>query len=73
LFIETTAVTRSIVGEIYRTPNTPELIFIDRCELITSKIGATSPNTNVVIGTDQNFDYLKTDEHTKTADLLNNF
>ena len=30
-------------------------------------------NHNIIIGTDQNFDYIKIDQHKNTEDLLNNF
>ena len=73
MFIETnyTNQQHTIVGEIYRIPNTPESISIERFDTILSKLDETS--LNVVIGSDQNFDYLKIATHDKTADLFNRF
>ena len=47
----------SIVGEIYRIPNTNVNLSIQRYEAILQKM--ESSNSQVIIGTDQNFDYLK--------------
>jgi hypothetical protein len=72
IFIETTGSTqRTIVGEIYRIPNTPDAISIERFESLLSKLQQKGASTT--IGTDQNYDYLKIDTHDKTSDLLNLF
>jgi len=47
----------SVVGEIYRIPNTSVNLSIQRYEAILHKM--ESSNSQVIIGTDQNFDYLK--------------
>jgi len=44
---------------------------VDRYDQISTKLTLTSKD--VIIGTDQNFDYLKIQQHTHTSDLLNNF
>ena len=72
IFIETTGPGRhAIIGEIYRVPGSNEIVSIDRFESILSKIH--TDNSDLIIGTDQNFDLLKIDVHEKTSDLLNIF
>ena len=61
----------TIVGEIYRVPNTSEITSINRYENITKKL--SDMPQNVIIGTDQNFDYLKVNSHKNTQDLLCTF
>ncbi len=63
--------TKYIVGEIYRAPNTNEQSSIDNYESTLMKLNNTK--VDCIIGTDQNFDYLKLDKHKKKQDLLNNF
>ena len=58
-----------IVGEIYRVPNTNEVISIKRHESTLNNIKETKIS-DVIIGTDQNFDYLKISEQQNIADLL---
>ena len=58
----------SIVGEIYRIPNTSVTLYIQRYEAILQKI--ESSNSQVIIGTDQNFDYLKIKSYKPSTDLL---
>jgi hypothetical protein len=72
IFIETTASNhRAVVGEIYRIPNTSEEISVQRYESLLTKLQQIAPT--IIIGTDQNFDYLKIESHSKTSDLLNLF
>ena len=72
IFIETLPADKStIVGEIYRIPNTNELLSLNRFETITDKLQVL--NKDIIIGTDQNFDYLKINTHKNTSDLLNQF
>ncbi len=59
----------TIVGEVYRVPNTNLQSFFDRYQSIIDKINAEKKD--VIIGTDQNLDYLKINDHTNTADFLN--
>ena len=61
----------TIVGEIYRVPNTSEITLINRYENITKKL--SDMPQNVIIGTDQNFDYLTVNSHKNTQDLLCTF
>ena len=57
IFLETNSnKTKTIVGEIYRIPNTNELDSIRHFETILNKLA--NINCNIIIGTDQNFDYL---------------
>lgn len=72
IFIETTGANhRTIVGEIYRIPNTSETASIERFEVLLNRLQQTG--SNVIIGTDQNFDYLKISSRDKPLDLLNLF
>lgn len=72
IFIETTSgPKKTIIGEIYRIPNTNELDSLNYFETILQQL--QSMNRDIIIGTDQNFDYLKVDTHSNTADLLNHF
>ncbi len=57
-----------ICGEIYRVPGTNEASFIDKYESILEKIN--SENKDIIIGTDQNLDYLKINDHANTAKFL---
>ena len=61
----------TIVGEIYRVPNTSEITSINRYENITKKLSEMPQN--VIIDTDQNSDYLKVNSHKNTQDLLCTF
>jgi hypothetical protein len=60
-----------IVGEIYRVPNTNEINSIKMYETISKQL--QNYNHNIIIGTDQNFDYIKIDQHKNSEDLLSNF
>jgi len=62
-----------VIGEIYRVPNTNESISISRYEQTLGKINDLKNIDYVIIGTDQNFDYIKLDKHTNTNNLLNHF
>lgn len=61
----------AIIGEIYRVPNSNELVSISRYDEIVRRL--QHYKHNIIIGTDQNFDYLKTDKHKNTEKLLNLF
>ena len=70
VFVEVFSKNRNIVtGEIYRIPNTSEKTFMDNYSIITEKIN--SENKDIIIGTDQNLDFLKCEVHTNTANFLN--
>ena len=69
IFIETTNMRKNIVvGEIYRIPNSNVALSLEYYDKIVSGIRG-----NAIIGTDQNFDLLKSISHTATTELLNNF
>ena len=53
-----------IVGEIYRVPGTDETQFIENYETIINKI--KTEHKRLIIGTDQNLDYLKINCHNNT-------
>ena len=56
------------VAEIYRVPNTNENMPIDRYGQSIAILSGS--NRDIIIGTDQNVDYLKVYEHNNTSDLL---
>ena len=69
IFIETAnTINTTIVGEIYRIPNTNSTLALARYDNILSKL---SNSPNVIIGSDSNFDLLQTDSHIPTTNLLN--
>ncbi len=57
-----------IFGEIYRSPNSNEIHFLETYERLISQL--KQGNKNLVIGTDQNLDLLKFHKHANTAELL---
>ena len=57
-----------VIGEIYRVPGTNENEFLTKYESIITKIRAE--NKKIIIGTDQNLDYLKIDVHNNTKKLF---
>lgn len=65
LFIETK---NAIIGEIYRTPNSNDLRTLGMYDSILSKL--QNYKNNIIIGTDQNFDFIKIDQHKNTEELL---
>ena len=59
----------ALIGEIYRVLNTNETNTKNMYESIHTKL--QNYKKNIVLGTDQNFDYIKIDQHKNTEDLLN--
>ena len=73
LFLEIKTKTKSImVGVIYRIPNTNQQTAISRYDTILSKLSSLK-NTDIILGSDSNFDYTKVDTHTNSSNLLNSF
>lgn len=62
-----------IVGEVYRIPNSNESLSVSRFKQVLDDICSVQNVNNVIIGTDQNFDYVKLDQHNNTNILLNHF
>ena len=60
-----------IIGEIYRVPNTNIDESLNKYETITELI--KQYKHPIIIGTDQNFNYLKLNEYSKTKELYNIF
>ncbi len=56
------------MGEIYRVPNVDENISLERYEAVLGKL--QKPKKNIILGTYQNFDFLKLQTHSATASLL---
>ena len=54
-----------IIGEIYRVPGKPEKQFLSDYEQLLDTI--SKENKNIIIGTDQNIDYLKINENTNAS------
>ena len=72
IFIETQVnKVNTIIGEIYRIPGINEGLSISHFERQLNLLN--NINHNILIGTDQNFDYLKINTHKHTSDLLNIF
>ena len=69
IFIETVH-NPTIVGEIYRVPNTGIKSSLNHSESLMSKLMG---NKSVIIGTDQNFDFLKIKINNNTSELLNTY
>ena len=68
-FVEITCKSKNtVIGEIYRIPGTNENDFIKTYEGIVKKI--KKEKKNIIIGTDQNLDYLKVHQHANTAKFL---
>lgn len=65
--------TKIVIGEIYRVPNTNENISILRFQETLDNINSITKVDEIIIGTDQNFDYVKLDNHTNTSILFNIF
>ena len=57
-----------MAGEIYRVPNTDETFFINKYEEITKII--LEENKELIIGTDQNLDFIKLNQHKLTENFL---
>jgi hypothetical protein len=57
-----------IIGEVYRVPGTDENFFLEEYNNILHNIG--KENKDLIIGTDQNLDYLKSETHVNTAKML---
>lgn len=69
LFVEVkTKEQNTIVGEIYRVPNTNERSSIERFHNVANKLKGIK--CDIIIGTDQNFDLLKYNTNKNTRDLL---
>lgn len=60
-----------MVGEIYRIPNTNANESLSRYETILENL--KNYHHPIIMGTDQNFNYLKIEEHGKTKELYNLF
>ena len=59
------------MGEIYRVPNTNEILSIARYETITHRLDDLVGD--VIIGSDQNFNFINAQVHRNTSLLLDNF
>jgi len=72
IFVKITDKTHKlIVGEVYRVPNTHEITSIERYESIIQKLDNYSGD--VLIGTDQHFNYINVHGHKNTSQLLDAF
>ena len=60
-----------LIGEIYRVPGTSAQLSIQRYQSILHIISAF--NGDVMIGSDQNFNYANIDNHSPTQNLLDSF
>ncbi len=73
IFVEISGqgISSTIVGEIYRIPNTNEIVSIERYQTILNRIASLKLDT--IIASDLNFDLLKVQDHKNTLDLFNSF
>ena len=62
-----------LVGEIYRIPNTSEKLSIDRYGKVIDTLTNSYPTHNIIIGTDQNFDYMKINNNNNISLLFDTF
>ena len=60
----------AIIGEVYRIPNTTEQLSVSRYEHLLDVLTQQHNKQDLIIGTDQNFDYLKINENKYIAELL---
>lgn len=60
-----------LVGEIYRTPNSPMKQSVERFQNIINELNGY--RYDVILGTDQNFDLIKYNNDNYTKDLLDSF
>ena len=60
-----------IIGEIYRVPNTNEHLSLHIFETILEML--RNMNINIILGTNQNFDYFKIESQKNTRDLFHHF
>ena len=69
IFIETTnTVNNTVVGEIYRVPNSNIAHSLEHFNTILSML---SRKQDIILGTDQNLNLLMSDSHAPTSELLN--
>ena len=72
IFVEAHSKTvNCIFGEIYRVPNTSEILSISYYETILNKLQHIQKD--IVLGTDQNFDYLKYKNQAHVSELMDLF
>jgi hypothetical protein len=60
-----------IVGEIYRIPGSNNQVSVERFDSLLHSL--TNFKEQIVIGTDQNFNFVNVQHHNKTLELLNVF
>ena len=72
IFIETNINKhKTIIGEIYRVPDTNERLSIERYDYVLGQLD--SEKCDVYLATDQNFDFSKIKTHKNTAELFDVF
>ncbi len=62
---------KTLIGEIYRIPNTSLPASVERYDNIISKLTSHS-SYDIIVGTDSNLDLLKIQEHKPTSDFFDN-
>jgi hypothetical protein len=60
-----------MVGEIYRSPGSNDQVSVERFDSLLHSL--TNFKGQIVIGTDQHFNFLNVQHHNKTLELLNVF
>ena len=61
-----------IIGEVYRVPNTSDELSIKRYDDALTKVLANKHN-DAILASDQNYDYIKINEHRHTSELFDTF
>ena len=62
-----------MVAEVYRIPNTNELLSVSRYQEMVTNICGNTNQVDLILGSDMNFDYKQVGEHKNTSDLLDVF
>jgi hypothetical protein len=72
IFVEASCDDKTLlVGEIYRIPGSNDQVSVERFDSLLHSL--TNFKGQIVIGTDQNFNFLNVQHHNKTLELLNVF
>ena len=62
--------TKSLLGSLYRAPNTNGKLFSEHVVEVLSRVKSRTPNMEIVLGMDHNHDLLKSDTHKQMEEFL---
>ena len=60
----------TVLGSLYRSPNTKESLLINHITKVTSMVKSEKSNKQLILGMDHNLDLLKSDMHAPTCKFL---